>query len=178
MRANCERGISHLGGADATELSGSLCRAGDGEIIRSTRGLRAGCSVDGGSGTDGVLTGGFAVKTASAAWRALVPRSRSLLNCRCSRLAKVCSVLFAIMEFVNCRNVENRGEDPEARVPSGAERQCHLTRREMPNMELGGQPSSAVGGNVEISTSRTARFRAPTHPVAPAHAVSNIDRFP
>jgi hypothetical protein len=63
-----------------------------GGTIRSTRGLRA----DGSSGTvcwsAGVLTGDFDVNRASAAWRALLIRSRSSLRgCGwCCRLSKIC----------------------------------------------------------------------------------------
>lgn len=67
MRANCDRGISRAGGAGVTGLSGSSCRTGEGETICSTRGLRADWSAGEVSGTNGVLTSGFAVNRASAA---------------------------------------------------------------------------------------------------------------
>jgi hypothetical protein len=50
-----------------TGLSGSSCRTGEGETICSTRGLRADWSAGEVSGTNGVLTSGFAVNRASAA---------------------------------------------------------------------------------------------------------------
>ncbi len=95
MRANCDRGIWR--GACGSRLTGvSSCswRTGAaGETIRSTRGLRAAWSLRAESETDGSLTGGFAVNSASAAWRALVIRSRSSprgCGC-CCRLSKICS---------------------------------------------------------------------------------------
>ena len=102
MRATCEGGISTGGGAGATGLSGSSCRV-DAGLIASTRGLRADGSVGGVCWVAGVLTGGFDVNRASAAWRALVIRSRSSprgCGC-CCRLSKICSewlISFAIIE--------------------------------------------------------------------------------
>ena len=102
MRATCERGISTIGGAGATGLSGSSCRA-DAGLIGSTRGLRADGSVGAVCWAAGVLTGGFDVNRASAAWRARVIRSRSSprgCGC-CCRLSKTCSEWlnsFAIIE--------------------------------------------------------------------------------
>jgi hypothetical protein len=69
MRANCDVGISGVG--SCSELTGvfrsSVRSGGAGEIL-STRGLRAdrlpGCRD---AGTDGSLTGCFAVNSASAA---------------------------------------------------------------------------------------------------------------
>jgi len=76
MQANCERGISLGGGAAMIEVSGSSDKIGaDREIIGRTRGLRAVSSTASTVETDGLLTGGFDVNSASAAWRALVIRS-------------------------------------------------------------------------------------------------------
>jgi hypothetical protein len=79
-----------------------------GEIICSTRGLRADWSAGAEAGTDGPLTGGFDLNSASAAWRARVICSRSSPPGRgcCRRLSKICSewvIHFAIAEgrFVN-----------------------------------------------------------------------------
>jgi hypothetical protein len=56
----------------------SLLGTGAGDRIASTRGLRAGRSAEGtGSEADGSAGCGFGVNSASAAWRALVIRSRS-----------------------------------------------------------------------------------------------------
>ena len=95
MRANCDRGIWRgVCGSWLTGVSSCSWRTGAaGETIRSTRGLRADWSPGAESGTDGSLTGGFAVNSASAAWRALVIRSRSSprgCGC-CCRLSKICS---------------------------------------------------------------------------------------
>jgi hypothetical protein len=65
------RGPGLVTGAAASSL-----RTGAGDRIASTRGFRAGRSAEGaGSETDGST--GFGVESASAAWRALVVRSRS-----------------------------------------------------------------------------------------------------
>ena len=102
MRATCEGGISTVGGAGTAGLSGSSCRVGA-ELIGSTRGLRADGSADAVCWVAGVLTGGFDVNRASAAWRALLIRSRSSprgCGC-CCRLSKICSewlISFAIIE--------------------------------------------------------------------------------
>jgi hypothetical protein len=95
MRANCDREIWRgVCGSRLTGVSSCSWRTGAaGETIRSTRGLRADWSPGAESGTDGSLTGGFAVNSASAAWRALVIRSRSSprgCGC-CCRLSKICS---------------------------------------------------------------------------------------
>ena len=72
-------------------------------LIGSTRGLRADGSADAVCWVVGVLTGGFDVNRASAAWRARVIRSRSSprgCGC-CCRLSKICSewlISFAIIE--------------------------------------------------------------------------------
>ena len=92
MRATCEGGISTGGGGGATGLSGSSRRA-DAGLIGSTRGLRADGSFGAVCWVAGVLTGGFDVNRASAAWRARVIRSRSSprgCGC-CCRLSKICS---------------------------------------------------------------------------------------
>jgi hypothetical protein len=74
-----------------------------GEIIRSTRGLRAAWAAGAVSVADGALTGGFAVNRDSAAWRALAVCSRSSPGGRggCCRLSKSCSeglISFGIIE--------------------------------------------------------------------------------
>jgi hypothetical protein len=70
MRASCERGISPAGGEAAIAVSGSSGKTGAGDgIIGSTRGLRAVSST---AETDGVLTRGLGVKSASATWRFLI----------------------------------------------------------------------------------------------------------
>ena len=67
MRANC---AGEIDGVDTslrlTEALTSATRVGGGDVTRSTRGLRGEWS-PGGSAIDGTLTGGFAVKSASAA---------------------------------------------------------------------------------------------------------------
>jgi hypothetical protein len=95
MRANCDREIWRgVCGSRLTGVSSCSWRTGAaGETIRSTRGLRADWSLRAESGTDGSLTGGFDVNSASAAWRALVICSRSSprgCGC-CCRLSKICS---------------------------------------------------------------------------------------
>jgi hypothetical protein len=95
---------SGLAGAATSSL-----RTGAGDRIESTRGFRAGRSADGaGAETDGSTGRGFGVKSASAAWRALVIRSRSSPRggCCCSRwLSKCCPDCLATrdidVEFVN-----------------------------------------------------------------------------
>ncbi len=92
MRVNCDRGISHVaGGSGAWTTSRRTGTAG--EIIPSTRGLRADWSAGAEAGTDGPLTGGFDPNSASAAWRALVICSRSSpRGCICCcRLNKISS---------------------------------------------------------------------------------------
>ncbi len=90
MRARCAGGIE---GVDTgSGLAGALIsstRVGGGDVTRRMRGLRADWSAVV-SGTAGVLTGRFPVKSASAAWRALVVRSRSsprgyVWTCRLSK---------------------------------------------------------------------------------------------
>ena len=78
MRGKCDTGIAAIVGRSelAAALTASARIAGDG-IIWSTRGLRVDGSAGAVSGADGVSTGGFDVNSASAAWRALVIRSRS-----------------------------------------------------------------------------------------------------
>jgi len=75
---NCDRAISRVVcGSGTIGVSGSSPRTGAAGEIVSTRGLRADGSAGGESGTDGPLTGGFDLNSASAAWRALVIRARS-----------------------------------------------------------------------------------------------------
>jgi hypothetical protein len=89
MRAWCDRGIWRVvRGSGLTGAATSSLRTGDGDRIASTRGFRAGCSAEGtGSEANGSTARGFGVKSASAAWRALVIRSRSSPRgwCCCSR---------------------------------------------------------------------------------------------
>src|SRR5262249_15625448 len=90
MRANCAGEIEGVDlGSRLTEAFTSATRVGGGGVTRSTRGLRGEWSA-GGSALDGTLTGGFAVKSASAASRALEIRSRSwpreyLCSCRSNK---------------------------------------------------------------------------------------------
>jgi len=69
IRANCDRGISDiircLG--PIGEAAASRPTKAGGEIICSTRGLRAAGSAGASAGTVGVLIGGFEVNNASAA---------------------------------------------------------------------------------------------------------------
>jgi hypothetical protein len=96
-------------GSGLTGAATSSLRAGGGDRIGSTRGFRAGRSADGtGSETDGSTGCGFGVKSASAAWRALVIRSRSSLRgwcCCCRWLSKGCPDCLVArdieVEFVN-----------------------------------------------------------------------------
>ena len=77
-----------------------LLRTGAGDETGSTRGFRAGRSADGaGSETDGST--GVGVKSASAAWRALVFRSRSSPRgwCCCWWLSKGCPDCLAIRDI-------------------------------------------------------------------------------
>lgn len=95
MRTNCDRAISRVvcGSGLIGGLSSSSRGPGGAAEIASTRGLRADWPVGEESGTNGPLTGGFDVNSASAAWRALVIRSRSSprgCGC-CCRLSKICS---------------------------------------------------------------------------------------
>jgi len=76
-------------GSGLTGVAPSSLRTDAGDRIESTRGFRTGCSTEGtgcstegtGSETDG--SSGFGVNSASAAWRALVIRSRSSPRGRC-----------------------------------------------------------------------------------------------
>jgi hypothetical protein len=79
MRAWCDRGIWRVvRGSGSTGAATSSLRTGAGDRIESTRGFRAGCSAEGaGSEGDGSTGCRFGVKSASAARRALVIRSRS-----------------------------------------------------------------------------------------------------
>ena len=113
MRACCDRGISRaVRGSGLTGAAISLLRTAAGDSIGSTRGFRAGCSADGTpSETDGSAGCRFGVKSASAAWRALVVRSLSSPRgwCCCSRwLSKGCPDCLATrgleVEFVNFGN--------------------------------------------------------------------------
>jgi hypothetical protein len=90
MRANCDRRIWRgVCGSRLTEVSSCSWRIGD-ETMRRTRGLRTDWSA--GAKSNGSLTGGFVVNSASAAWRALVIRSRSPRGCGCCcRVSKICS---------------------------------------------------------------------------------------
>jgi hypothetical protein len=101
MRAWCDRGISRVvRGSGLTGAATSSLRTGAGDRIASTRGFRAGCSADGtGSEIDG--SAGFFVKSASAAWRALVIRSRSSSRggCCCRWLSKGCPDYLAAREI-------------------------------------------------------------------------------
>jgi hypothetical protein len=108
MRAWWDRGIWRVvRGSGSTGAAASSSRTGAGDRIESTRGFRAGCLAEGaGSETDGLA--GFGVKSASAAWRALVVRSRSSSRggcCRCRWLSKSCPDCLVTrdieVEFVN-----------------------------------------------------------------------------
>jgi hypothetical protein len=107
MRAWWDRGIWRVvRGSGLTGAAASSLRTGAGGGIESTRGFRAGCSADGaGSETDGSTGCCFGVKSASAAWRALVIRSRSSprgWGCCCRRLSKSPPTVCLIeVEFVN-----------------------------------------------------------------------------
>jgi hypothetical protein len=72
MQENCDRGIWNVGGGSggAEALTSSSLFAGP-AIICSTRGLRSVGDGRAVSVTAGLVTGGFDVKSASAAWRAL-----------------------------------------------------------------------------------------------------------
>jgi hypothetical protein len=89
MRAWCDRGIWRVvRGSELTGAETSSLRTSGGDRIGSTRGFRAGRSAEGtGSETDGPTGCRFGVKSASAAWRARVIRSRSPRGwCCCCRL--------------------------------------------------------------------------------------------
>ena len=89
MRACCDRGISRVvRGSGLTGAATSELRTRAGDELASTRGFRADRSPEGApSEIDGSTGCCFGVKSASAAWRALVIRSRSSPRgwCCCSR---------------------------------------------------------------------------------------------
>jgi hypothetical protein len=104
MRAWCDRGISRVvRGSGLTGAAASSLWTGAGDRIESTRGFRAGCLAKGtDSEADGSTGCRFGVKSASAAWRALVMRSRSSPRgwCCCSRwLSKSCPECLAAREM-------------------------------------------------------------------------------
>jgi hypothetical protein len=82
------RDLARGPGLGVDRWRGFLVADGAGDRIASTRGFRAGRSAEGaGSESDGSTGCRFGVKSASAAWRALVIRSRSSPRgwCCCSR---------------------------------------------------------------------------------------------
>jgi hypothetical protein len=110
MRAWCDRGIWRVvRGSGLTGAATSSFRTGAGDKVARTRGFRAGRSAEGtGSETDGSTGCRFGVKSAAAARRALVIRSRSSPRAGwcCSRwLSKSCPDCLAArdieLEFVS-----------------------------------------------------------------------------
>jgi hypothetical protein len=107
MRANFDAGISGVAcssGPAGISASSSWRTTGRGAEVASTRGLRvAGSADDGESETDGSLPGCFGAKSASAACRALVIRSRSSpRGCgRSHRSGKNCSAGLVARDIEN-----------------------------------------------------------------------------
>ena len=151
MRACCDRGISRVvRGSGLTGAATSELRTRAGDELASTRGFRADRSPEGApSEIDGSTGCCFGVKSASAAWRALVIRSRSSPRgwCCCSRwLSKGRPDCLATQEL---RRQSKRGHSRKL-SPHSASEIC--TEKPECDQRLGCDP------NILIS----ARLRAPS----------------